>query len=122
MASAETLWRLYASGQIPKISGLPQTGDRAKSDNVSHLQTDVSALPSERKVRGRFVLTPPESSYQVTPAEIMSSVAPSVLVDRSEAFAELAWRERLAQAARHRLRGGQRGGAGSAGGGVSIQM
>jgi hypothetical protein len=76
----------------------------------------------ELPVRGRFIIgrEQPET-YTLTPAEIMSVCQPSVPVDHSEAFAELAWRERLAQAARHRLRGGQRGGAGSAGGAISIQ-
>jgi hypothetical protein len=114
MASAETLWRLHSA---KKPDGA------AEGTEVSAIADTLPAAP-ELPIRGRFVIRreQPEATYQLDSAEILSSVSEaSVPVDHSEAFAELAWRERLAQAARHRLRGGQRGSAGSAGGAISIQ-
>jgi hypothetical protein len=104
MARPETIaWLHRTREQKPQLRTLQQPEDaRAKSDNLPHSQATVSALPSERGVRGRFVLgrAAPEAGYQLTAPEIMSYCCPSVGMDRDLRFQALRERERFEQLAR----------------------
>jgi hypothetical protein len=121
MAKTATISKMYPT----KAGGAAEIGDQGRHGGHEKVPNLAELLAGrERPVRARFVLPreQPEATYSLDAPDIMSIMQPGVPVDRAEAFADLAWRERLAQAARHRLRARQRGGAGSAAGPVSIQI
>jgi hypothetical protein len=114
MASAGSLWRLHAT---------KEPGGAAATENQKG-QLSLLIRDLELPVRSRFVLTKPqpEAEYQLDSATMMNICEAADTIDRSRDFQALAAREKFFRLARHWLRGGQRGGAGSAAGPVPIQI
>jgi hypothetical protein len=99
MAKRESISRLHSSGAKSANFATSQADERTKCSNFEQAPTAAPPVRKPRGKRGQFALSEPApvTSYQVSQAEIMATVAASMPMDRAADFAVLALRDRLAK-------------------------